>query len=68
MWHERETTFAFSVMYLSPLMSKVKLLVNLFSKLYITCILSGLLSYLVGIKRRISRHVPCKRDNSHFLC
>ena len=29
---------------------------------------SGLLSYLVGMKRRTSRHVACKRDNSHFLC
>ena len=29
---------------------------------------NGLLSYLVGIKRRTSRCVACKRDNSHFLC
>ena len=28
---------------------------------------SGLLSYLVGMKRRTSRGVECKRDNSHFL-
>ena len=28
---------------------------------------SGLLSYLVGMKRRTSRCFPCKRDNSHFL-
>ena len=28
---------------------------------------SGLLSYLVGMKRRTSRCVTCKRDNSHFL-
>ena len=28
---------------------------------------SGLLSYLVGIKRRTNRHVTCKRDNSHSL-
>ena len=28
---------------------------------------SGLLSYLVGMKRRISRCLACKRDNSHFL-
>ena len=27
---------------------------------------SGLLVYLVGMKRRTSRHVTCKRDNSHF--
>ena len=29
--------------------------------------ISGLLSYLGGMKRRASRHVMCKRDNSHFL-
>ena len=28
---------------------------------------SGLLSYLVGMKRSTSRHVICMRDNSHFL-
>ena len=28
---------------------------------------SGLLSYLVGIKKRISRLVTSKRDNFHFL-
>ena len=31
--------FTFSIMYLSPLVSKVYLLVNLFSKLYVTFIL-----------------------------
>ena len=29
---------------------------------------SGLLSYLVGMKRRTSGCFTCKRDNSHFLC
>ena len=28
---------------------------------------SGLLSYLVGMKRRTSRHVTCKENTSHFL-
>ena len=28
---------------------------------------SGLLSYLVGIKRRTSRCVTCKREHSHFV-
>ena len=28
---------------------------------------SGLLSYVVGMKRRTSRCVICKRDNSHFV-
>ena len=35
----RETTLTFFVMYLSPLTSKVYLLFNLFSKLYVTIIL-----------------------------
>ena len=39
MSHARETTLSFFIMYLSPLASKVYLLVNLFSKLYITFIL-----------------------------
>ena len=33
----------------------------------LTFFFSGLLPYLVGIKRRTSRCVRCKRDNSHFL-
>ena len=40
MSHSRETTLTFFIMYLSPLMSEVYLLVNLFSKLYYTFILS----------------------------
>ena len=28
---------------------------------------SGMLSYLVGMQRRTSRCIPCKRDNSRFL-
>ena len=36
MWGARETTLTFSVMYLSPLTSEIYLLVNLFSKLYVT--------------------------------
>ena len=28
----------------------------------------GLLSYLVGMKRRTSKHVTSMRDYSHFLC
>ena len=37
--HAGETTITFFVMYLSPLTSVVYLLVNLFSKLYVTFIL-----------------------------
>ena len=39
MSHAREITLTLFVMYLSPLMSKVYLLVNFFSKLYVTFIL-----------------------------
>ena len=47
----RDTTLTFLVMYLSPLMSEVYRLVNLFSKLYVSLFFSGLLSYLIGMKR-----------------
>ena len=47
----RDTTLTFFVMYLSPLMSEVYRLVNFFSKLYVSLFFSGLLSYLVGMKR-----------------
>ena len=67
MCHVQETTLILFVMYLSPLTSEVYLLVNLFTKLYITFILIGLLSYLVEMRMRTSRHVVCKRENSHFL-
>ena len=40
MSHARETTLTLFVMYLSPLTSEVYLLVNLFTKLYITFILN----------------------------
>ena len=40
MSHARETTLTLFVMYLSPLTSVVYLLVNLFTKLYITIILN----------------------------
>ena len=43
----------------------IDLLVNLFSKLHVT--FSGLLSYLVGMKRMTNKSFICKRDNSHFL-
>ena len=64
----RETTHTFLVMYLSPLMSEVCLLVNLFFQSYmLPLFVSRLLSYLVGMKRRTSRHVTCKKNTSHFL-
>ena len=39
-----------------------------FQSCMLPLLFSGLLSCLVGIKRRTSRHVGCKRDNSQFLC
>ena len=66
MWRARETTLTFSVLFLSPLMSKVSFLV--FSELYVTFILEWIaFIFGRGIKRRTSRCVMCKRDNSHFL-
>ena len=38
--HARETTLTLFVMYLSPLTSMVYLLVNLYTKLYVTFILN----------------------------
>ena len=38
-----------------------------FQSCMLPLLFNGLLSYLVGIKRRTSRHVGCKRDNSHFI-
>ena len=44
MWHAKETTLAFFIMYSSPLMSKVYLLVNLFQRYMLRLFFSGLLS------------------------
>ena len=64
MSHAREITLTFFVWYLSPLMSKVYLLVNLFSQSYMSHLFfSGLLSYLVGMKSN-RRHVASKRQLS----
>ena len=60
----RETTLTFFVMYLSPLTSKVLCLT--FFQRYMS--FTELPPYLIGIKRKTSRRVECKRDNSHFLC
>ena len=47
MWCARETTLTFSIMYLSPFTSEVYLLVNLFSKLYVTFTLQWI-AFIVG--------------------
>ena len=40
----------------------------LVSKLYVPLFFSGLLSYLVGMKKKTSRLVASRNNNSHFLC
>ena len=47
--------------------SHVYLLVNLFSKLYVTFILQWITFIFGRDEERTSGHVTCKRDNSHFL-
>ena len=56
MTHAREINFTFSVMYLSPLMSKVYLLVKLFSMLYITFILQWI-AFIVGMDKEKDQQV-----------
>ena len=62
----RETTLTFFIKYLSTLTSKVYLLVNFFQSYMSPLFFIGLLSYLVETKSRTSRHMVCKRDNSHI--
>ena len=47
--------------------SQVNLLVNLFSKLYVTFTLQWIAFIFGRMKRTTSRCVVCKRDNSHFV-
>ena len=65
----QERQLSLSSFCISPLQSsQVYILVNLFFKVIMLPLLfSGLLSYLVGMKRRTSGCVAGKRDNSHFL-
>ena len=57
MSHTRETTLTFFIMLLPPQKPKSCALHNFDT-------LRHILIMLVEMKRR---HVPCKRDNSHFL-
>ena len=43
-------------------------LLTFFQSFLLPLFFNGLLSYLVGMKRRTSRCFTCKRDNSSFLC
>ena len=64
----REATLTFSIMYLSPLTPEDCLLVNLFFQSYmLPLFFSGLLSYLLGIKWRTSRHVHARETTLTFL-
>ena len=66
----RGTTLTLFVMYLSPLTSgcpRFTFWLIVFQSCMLPLFFSGLLSYLVGMKRRTSRCVMCKRDNSHFV-
>ena len=70
MSHARETTPTLFIMYLSPLISgcpRFTVWLTVFQSCMLALFFSGLLSYLVGIKRRTSKCVTCKRDNSHFV-
>ena len=64
--HARETTFSFFLMYLSVLTLGIVPGLPFFQSDMLTLFFSGLLLYLVGMKRRTNRCVACKRDNSHF--
>ena len=68
MWRARDATFTFYVMYLSPLTIRGLPFGKPFFQSYILPLFfSGLLSYLVGIKKRTSRRVGCKRDSSRYV-
>ena len=66
----KETTLTLFVMYLSPLTSRrprFTFWLTFFQSCMLPLFFSGLISYLVGMKRTTNRCVTCKRDNSHFV-
>ena len=70
MSHARERTLTLFVVYLSPLTSgrpRFTFWLTFFQSCMLPLFFSGLLSYLVGMKRTTSKCVTCKRDNSHFV-
>ena len=70
MSHARETTPTLFIMYLSPLISgcpRVTVWLTIFQSCMLPLFFSGLLSYMVGMKRTTSRCVTCKRDNFHLV-
>ena len=66
MSHTKITIFTLFLCTYLPWHPRFTFWFNLFPKLYVT-FFSGLLSYLVGMKRETSKHVTCKRNNSYFL-
>ena len=69
MWRVRETTLTFSV-YLSPLRSKVYLLINLFSKLCVTLNLQWI-AFIFGRAKeedQLACHVQERQLSLPFLC
>ena len=56
----RENTFL--AMYLSPLKSSFTFWLTFFQSYRLPLFFNGLLSYLIGMKRRTSGHVTCKRN------
>ena len=67
MSHARETTLTFFVMYLSPLSPRFTFWLIFIQSYMLPLSFIGLRSYLKEMKRRTSRRVVCKSDNSHFL-
>ena len=48
--------------------SEVYFWLTFFQSYMLPLFFGGLLSYLVGMEKRTSRCVTCKKDNSDFLC
>ena len=65
--HKRDNSH-FLCYVLLPWHPRFTFWLTFFQSCMLPLLFSGLLSCLVGIKRRTSRHVCCKRDNSHFFC
>ena len=67
MSHSRKTALTFFIMYLSPLTSEVYLLVDLFSKLYVTFILQWI-AFVFG-KDKEEDQLACGMQERQFsLC
>ena len=63
----KKTTLTFFVINVSHLTFDFTVCLTFFQSFMLPIFFSGLLSYLVGIKRTTGRHAACKRVSSHFL-